>query len=398
MSTVPNHLQSLKEYFKKVDYSSWERSSRRKDVLGQKTEAVPWALTPQPKAAILPPSIKAVGRGHGSPASSAAPRQPQADRPVSLLGNSRAGTSHVESAVSSRSLYSRKKNIVELDPIPRKGSNIKVLELLIKLRKKAIDELEAHCAFLQESNQQLTREIEETGRSSFSSARESLIQHDKLGHSFAALNGWSRREIEQAKAELKDVQDSAEKQLHGLQEQLKGVDAEVLKARDELHTLKTYKDVQYPVKLLKITEMKRELENLKDTLKDEHERVAMFCQEEIENLQTQSSQEEEDILASVAKRHLSYISPMIQQMATRNYRMTNEIEMYKKEVKDLEEKNQELISDIQELQLTRKNIRKEILYDVFFQADKCSPDMDGGGVRTAARLQRRAEILLYRTV
>ncbi|XP_036387684.1 uncharacterized protein C20orf96 homolog [Megalops cyprinoides] len=362
MSTVPNHLQSLKEYFKKVDYSSWERSSRRKEVLGQKTEAVPWALIPQPKAAALPPSIKAVGRGHGSTASSAVSRQPQADRP--------------ESAISSRSLYSRKKNIVELDPTLRKGSNIKVLELLIKLRKKAIDELEAHCAFLQESNQQLTREIEETGRHSFSSARESLIQHEKLGHSFAALNGWSCREIEQAKAELKDVQVSAEKQLHGLQEQLKGVDAEVLKARDELHTLRTYKDVQYPVKLLKITEMKRELEDLKDTLKDERDRVAMFCQEDIENFQKQSSQDEEDILASAAKRHLSYISPMIQQMATRNYRMTNEIEMYKKEVKDLEEKNQELISDIQELQLTRKNIRKEIFYDVFLQADKCSPDMD----------------------
>lgn len=54
-------------------------------------------------------------------------------------------------------------------------------QMLIKLRRNAIGELEAHCTSLQERNQRLTQEIEEANQSSFSSVRDSLILHGKLG-------------------------------------------------------------------------------------------------------------------------------------------------------------------------------------------------------------------------
>jgi hypothetical protein len=48
-------------------------------------------------------------------------------------------------------------------------------------RKKALVELEKHCALLQESNVRMAGEIDSTDRQSVSSAREFLIRHDKLG-------------------------------------------------------------------------------------------------------------------------------------------------------------------------------------------------------------------------
>jgi hypothetical protein len=53
--------------------------------------------------------------------------------------------------------------------------------------------------------------------------------------------------------------------LPGLHEQLRGVKAELVNAQAELHTLKTYKDKEYPVKALRIAEIKREIEKLKET-------------------------------------------------------------------------------------------------------------------------------------
>ena len=50
----------------------------------------------------------------------------------------------------------------------------------------------------------------------------------------------------------------------GLQNQLTGVKSKLLRAQAELHTLKTYKDKEYPVKALLIADMKREIIKLKD--------------------------------------------------------------------------------------------------------------------------------------
>jgi len=49
-----------------------------------------------------------------------------------------------------------------------------------------------------------------------------------------------------------------------LQKQLDMVKAEVVKARKELRFLKTYKDMEFPVKALQIADMKKKLDKLKE--------------------------------------------------------------------------------------------------------------------------------------
>ncbi|KAJ8259200.1 hypothetical protein COCON_G00182120 [Conger conger] len=372
MDTLPDlqHLK-LKQYFKEVDYSSWQRSKRKNDTVGQKTKPVPWAHPPSlPKVAT--PSVSAARRESSSAASSAASKQVQLD----WAGLSRPSTMHVGSSVSLKSMYAIKKNAVALEPLPQKKDSTKILKMLIKLRRNAVEELEAYCVSLQEKNQQLTREIDEANQSSFSSVRESLILHEKLGDTFATLNGWSRSQIGRAQDELGVVQHSTQKQLCGLRERLGSVSAEVLAAREELHTLRTYRDMQYPVKALKIATMKAQIQQLREKLQDEQEGVASVCWHEMEKLVGKSRQKEEDMLAAVAKQHLSYISPVVRERASRNCLMKKEIEMFRKTIKELEQTNEELAADIRELQRARKNRRKEMFRHVFLQVDKCTPDMD----------------------
>ncbi|KAG5836339.1 hypothetical protein ANANG_G00253520 [Anguilla anguilla] len=374
MDTLPDLPDlNLKQYFKEVDYSNWQRSNRRKDASGQKTKTVPWAHPPTlPKVSSPSVSGKTARRENGSAASSAASKQVQLDWP----GLSRPGTVHVGSTVSLKTMYAMKKNAVALEPLPQKKDTTKILKMLIKLRRDAIEQLGEHCVSLQERNQRLTREIEDANQNSFSSVRESIMLHGKLGDTFAALNGFSRRRIGQAQAELRDVQDSAEKQLCGLREQLGGVSADVLKAREELHTLRTYRDMQYPVKALKIAKMKAEIHSLKEKLQDEHEGVASICKNQMERLAEKSREKEEDMLSAIAKQHLSYVSPVVQQMASRNCLMRKEIETFKKRIRELEEANEELAAEVGALRRSRGSLRKETLRRGFPEADKCTPDMD----------------------
>lgn len=53
----------------------------------------------------------------------------------------------------------------------------------------------------------------------------------------------------------------------GLQKQLDMVKAEVVKAQKELRFLKTYKDMEFPVKALQIADMKSKLDRMKEMQK-----------------------------------------------------------------------------------------------------------------------------------
>lgn len=54
-------------------------------------------------------------------------------------------------------------------------------QLLLKSKRKAVKELEALCALVQERNQLTAQEIRATDRGSVQSADEFLDRHEKLG-------------------------------------------------------------------------------------------------------------------------------------------------------------------------------------------------------------------------
>ncbi|XP_064824234.1 uncharacterized protein C20orf96 homolog [Oncorhynchus masou masou] len=373
MNVLPNHLvKSLKEDFKKLDYSKWERCNR------SKTEPPPWViLPPLHNKTTRSPSERypATGREESGTSSATHNFFPTTDKP----GKSHPNTGHEESTASSMGRLSRRRRNerVKLDPITlKKQENIKTLNLLIMSSKKALVELEKHCALLQESNVRMAGEIDSTDRQSVSRAREFLIRHDKLGSSIAAFNSWSHSQMEQAKTELQEAETAAKNKLSGLHEQLRGVKAELVNAQAELHTLKTYKDKEYPVKALRIAEIKREIEKLKETQQDENEDVNLLCQTEIVYLERRSQHEEQEVLSVIAKKNVSYIPCVVKLMAAHNQTIKKEIGIHKKEIAELEDKNRELIKSVQELQISRTNIRKDIFQDVFPKSDKCTPDME----------------------
>lgn len=61
------------------------------------------------------------------------------------------------------------------------------------------------------------------------------------------------------------------------------------------------------------------------------------------------------------------------------------------EIAELEDKNRELIQSVQELQISRTNIRKDIFQDVFPKSDKYVKVMEGTLLYTAA-LNRLCDI------
>ncbi|KAK2874265.1 hypothetical protein Q8A67_021418 [Cirrhinus molitorella] len=267
---------------------------------------------------------------------------------------------------------------VDQDQITTKMKyNIKELMLLIKSRKEAIKDLEKLCQQLQERNLQMARSIMDTDRSSFVRANELLIQTNQKKSSAVALKHWNDSLIKSAKAELTDTKEASQTRLNGLQKQLDLLKAKVDEAQKELRSLKTYKDMEVPVKALQIAGLERKLERLKEMQQKEKEDLNLLFKKEMDRLERRQCQREQEVMSAVVEKHASHIPPFVKRMASQNDRMREEIHNQRKMVMDMERKNKELRKSIQQLQLSRpKNIRREIFPDVFLKSDKCTPDMD----------------------
>ncbi|XP_036415953.1 uncharacterized protein C20orf96 homolog [Colossoma macropomum] len=371
MSRLPKHFFcALREDFRNVDYSKWERSNRTNGSKTTEPKPVHWSsLHPDHKGAKAShgPNTASDRETNGSPN---AIKQTQPEKSESSRGNTE------DSSAASARLSRRIKSDKREQDLTQINDNVKKMQIVMKLQRRSVEDLEKHCEVLQETNQQVARNIEDTDRRAISIAREFLIQHEKLGNSLTAFNRWSNWQNRQAKAELKDAVEEGENHLCGLQAQLKAVKADLVNAQSELHALKTYKDKEYPVKALQIAEMKRDLVMLKDVLQDEYKNVKLLCQTEMARLERHLHQKQQEVLSAVAKKNVSHIPPVVKQMALHNYMMKKEIDRHKKEIMQLEAENRKLLKSIQELQLSRPNISREVFRDVFPKSDKCTPSMD----------------------
>ncbi|KAL0978209.1 hypothetical protein UPYG_G00167510 [Umbra pygmaea] len=379
MYALPNHLfvKSLKEDFKKSKYSEWERSNSR-DWHRNKTKAPSWVILPPVPNKYAGSTCECdpdSGREDSGTFLDSHKKTPT-DR---IAGKSPTNTGHGETVGLSKSQPSRQKRneTVELNPITlKKKENIKTLQFLILSRKKALKELEKHCVSLLEDNVRMAENIKTIDRNSLSNAREFLIQHEKLKSSITAFINWSQSQSGQTRTELKDAEEALMNRLQGLREQLRGVQAELVKAQAERHNLNIYKDNEHHVNALRIAEMTAAITKLKETQQDQNEDVHQLYHTEMVNLERRSQRKEQEILSLIGKQKVSYIPLAVKLMASHNQTMKKEIGIHKKEIAELENNNRDLIKSIEELQLSRANIRKYIFQDVFSRTDKCTPDME----------------------
>ncbi|XP_022538400.2 uncharacterized protein C20orf96 homolog isoform X2 [Astyanax mexicanus] len=285
-------LSSLREELQTVDYSKWERTKtlRSNGLKSTKPKIVHWSASCPDHKEARSSHRPITGRGGNT-------TQPNEKK---HLQPEKSGAPAASSRLSRRTLKNTKKEHQE--SISR-SDQIQTLELLIRLQRWSIADMGRRCEDLQEANQK---------------------------NSVSALKRWSDQQIRQAKSDLKNELEEAENHLSGLQAQLKAVTADVADAQAKLRCLKTYKDMEYPVKALQITEMKRELEMLKQVQQAEYEEVKRLCQAEMTRLETQLIQRQHEVMSATAQQKLSQIPPAVIRMAAQNRAMKAEIDSYKK--------------------------------------------------------------------
>nr|KAG5709027.1 hypothetical protein BaRGS_004666 [Batillaria attramentaria] len=193
----------------------------------------------------------------------------------------------------------------------------------------------------------------------------------------AQLNANFSKELEEAQAELEITRSRVDKDLKVLEKQVADVDARLKARQDELRVLNSYKDKEYPVKAMMITNLMKEIESVKNSNQEDTEELEHIINTEIGKYEKERIRVTNDITRNVTEEAVGLMHPSLKDMALQNMVMKKEIEFHKKEQVALREANHALESEVDKmLRDPKTNIRLQMFPEFFPNRTKCTPDMD----------------------
>lgn len=283
-----------------------------------------------------------------------------------------------ESCKHGQMTYREKKEYAKLQEEEKERSErMKILELRIKTRKMTLDEYEKRYAELIEQNIILRDQIESKEKNTLDHVKGLLRRYEKYRGGIATLNTHFNKEYDQAMKDLAEAQERLEKRLAGIEKEVLEVDNKLKEKQDELHVLLNYKDKEYPVKAMKISNLQKEIQSLKISNEEDQEELEHITRTELTKYERERQLTQNNITKQVTEEAITMMHPSLKDMALQNMVMKKEIELHKKQQEDLVKQNLELEKTVKQLLRDPKtNTRQQMFPEFFLYQQKCTPDME----------------------
>ncbi|XP_076449930.1 uncharacterized protein C20orf96-like [Babylonia areolata] len=303
------------------------------------------------------------------------PKQKATEQPLSfLVSRPSKSADTVKKALS----YREKKQAVKTqEEDKRRWERITILELRIQTRTKTLQQYKKRTKELLEENIKLKSEIDFSEGGTHDGVKQLLRRYEKYRGGIVQLNTNFTKEMSDAQVELEMTRQKVETELEVLEQQVAEVDAKLKAKQEELQVLNSYKDKEYPVKAMMITNLMKEIESVKNSNQEDSEELEHIINTELGKYDKQRIRITNDMTRDVTERAVAMMHPSLKDMALQNMVMKKEIEFHKKEQVSLRESNRVLENEVDQLLRDPKtNIRLQMFPEFFPSRMKCTPDMD----------------------
>ncbi|KAM6163809.1 uncharacterized protein C20orf96-like [Rhynchocyon petersi] len=250
------------------------------------------------------------------------------------------------------------------------------LPTALKSRRASLQELKKHEKFLTERNQDLVKAIQNMEENMARKMRGMLQQQNILENIVDTLERWSRENLEELKCELQEWEKKGECKMHCLEQQVEQLNAKIKKTLEEIDFLSTYMDHEYPVKVVQIATLVRQIQQLKDIQQDELYDLSEMRKMVLQSLSNDIQRKKEDFLKSLAMRILQPLEEILVQKARDNQLMLKYMDKFRDFIDQSVEEMPLLRTQVQHLQAQVQKHREIILENVLLRRPKCTPDMD----------------------
>ncbi|XP_019501189.1 PREDICTED: uncharacterized protein C20orf96 homolog isoform X6 [Hipposideros armiger] len=306
---------------------SGSHSTMPKSQITVSTDYVPWQRSKQKiKPSTLPPVLQTSGLKKNK---------------MKTLTSVQPGYSKPTMLMTSQPRSPRELRRRNLDS-GKTQARIRLMRTMLRNRRTSLQELRNQEDFLTKLNQELMKTIQDTEDSWALKVREMLQQQDILGNMINILEYSNRKEMQQMKCELQELEEKQESKMSYLEQQLEQLNAKIKKTHAEVSFLSTYMDHEYPVRSVQIANLVRQLQQVKDS----QQKTLQPHQEGL----LQKTQESQDLMKYMDK--------------------------FKEFINQFEEEISILRAEIKKLQTQTREPREIVFADVLLRRPKCTPDMD----------------------
>ncbi|KAH9502921.1 hypothetical protein Btru_072388 [Bulinus truncatus] len=242
----------------------------------------------------------------------------------------------------------------------------KSLDLLLKREKELID-----------SNLQIIDKIDSTENKIHSDVKQLLRKYEKYRSGIATLNANFLNELSEAKHDLEIRKSLMDLQINELEKKVDELNEKLKDRQSELSVLSTYKDKEYPVKAMMLSNFQADLDNFKHSNQVEQEELEHIIKTELGKYERERIRIANNVIYKVIVESVAMMHPSIKDTALQNLVMKKEIEFHQKHQEEITQINKQLENEIKLLLKSPKtNLRLQLFPEFFPLKEKCTPDMD----------------------
>ena len=295
------------------------------------------------------------------------------DSPVDIFTRA-----ELESACSSRCRHLPKLNLNDTK-VTESFENVELIRTIkfqIKAKCQCILEYKKQILNLINENVKLKKEIQDDESGTHDHVTLLLEKYHKLRGAMGRISQEHVKQKTTTEKSFREVKALTEHGLSDLNERLNHLHAELLKQQNEIRTLNNYKNKEYPEKVLRINNLKKELEMLQMLLKRDMKEMDEIIEVEVVKYQENATSEEFAVINRARSQIFDMMDAGVKETAMQNMRLKREIEIQKSEKKKLELENLEIERKIKKLMEKKNEIRRKKYPGLFQSTEKCLPDTE----------------------
>ncbi|XP_074174348.1 uncharacterized protein C20orf96 homolog isoform X3 [Rhinolophus sinicus] len=255
-------------------------------------------------------------------------------------------------------------------------ARVRLMRTMLRNRQTSLQELRNQEDFITKLNQELIKTIQDMEDNSALKVREMLQQQNILRNTVNILEFSNRKETQQMKCELQELEEKQESKMSYLEQQLEQLNAKIKKTHEEVSFLSTYMDHEYPVKLVQIANLVRQLQQEKDSQQDELDDLREMHKMVLESLSNQIQMKKEKFLSALVMKTLQPHREALLKKTQESQDMKKYRDKFKEFINQFEEEISILRAEIKKLQNQIREPREIVFADVLLRRPKCTPDMD----------------------
>nr|XP_048301558.1 uncharacterized protein C20orf96 homolog isoform X2 [Myodes glareolus] len=254
-------------------------------------------------------------------------------------------------------------------------AKLRLMRSMLRNQRTSLQELYSHESFLSKLNQELIKSIQDMEDSMAMSVRAMLQQQGILGNVIDVLEYSNKKRVQQLRSELQEWEEEQEGKTNNLQREVEQLNAEILKAQEEVSFLSTYMDHEYPVRSVQIANHIRLVQQAKNSQQDELDNLKEMRDMVLGCFSDMIQEKKKKILRSLMVKTQKPYEEVLTLKTQDSQHLRRCTVWFREFIEQLKKEISILTAEVEKVYAEIWNPREVVFKDVLLQRPKCTPDM-----------------------